>query len=340
VGEGFRQRAAIVSHLTIFVESEYASWIESLNLAQPGCAAPDKEDDQARMIKDAGISHEKHVLEYDSQFIMPVQISIGHSHQFGNTNSLWTLSSDHEVLVAPDLNLTVLEHGIVAHSCVEADIVTVRYVLVTYIGSGAVSCELVESRNRYQLIAIQPVDPADHLIAGAAHSPAQQKVMLSPDQGIPSVGAQSVDKRSILAGQNVFEPYCMKTGVGHQPGAWAAFQPGMQLKLLPIPSRQRSVDRDPLPGVVAWADQQAVLTAPAVRHVVVAQETSGIRSVQPFFHPLCGVGGISHASLEIIEEVTHQQQMVVWLPHDNMVRYLNLVVYIREDQATHFDSVS
>ena len=51
------------SDLITFVESEYASWMDRLNLERPRFALPDAVDDQSRMIMDAGVAHEKHVLE-------------------------------------------------------------------------------------------------------------------------------------------------------------------------------------------------------------------------------------------------------------------------------------
>jgi uncharacterized protein len=51
------------SDLITFLESEYASWMDRLNLERPGFAVADAPDDQSRMIMDAGVTHEKHVLE-------------------------------------------------------------------------------------------------------------------------------------------------------------------------------------------------------------------------------------------------------------------------------------
>jgi hypothetical protein len=51
------------SDLITFIESEYASWMDRLNLDRPGFALPDGADDQSSMIMDAGVAHEKHVLE-------------------------------------------------------------------------------------------------------------------------------------------------------------------------------------------------------------------------------------------------------------------------------------
>lgn len=51
------------SDMVTFVESEYASWMDRLYLEQPGFVQPDAPDDQGRMIMDAGVVHEKRVLE-------------------------------------------------------------------------------------------------------------------------------------------------------------------------------------------------------------------------------------------------------------------------------------
>lgn len=51
------------SDLITFLESEFASWMDRLTLERPDCAVADGPDDQSRMIMDAGVIHEKHVLE-------------------------------------------------------------------------------------------------------------------------------------------------------------------------------------------------------------------------------------------------------------------------------------
>ena len=51
------------SDLITFIDSEYASWMDRLNLERPGLAPSDTADDQSRMIMDAGVAHEKHILE-------------------------------------------------------------------------------------------------------------------------------------------------------------------------------------------------------------------------------------------------------------------------------------
>jgi hypothetical protein len=51
------------SDLITFIESEYASWMDLLNLEETALALPDGTDDQGRIIMDAGVLHEKQVLE-------------------------------------------------------------------------------------------------------------------------------------------------------------------------------------------------------------------------------------------------------------------------------------
>ena len=66
------------SDLITFVESEYASWMDRLNLERPGFAVPDGADDQSRMIMDAGVAHEKHVLA-----ILAAETSIAEHQLYG-----------------------------------------------------------------------------------------------------------------------------------------------------------------------------------------------------------------------------------------------------------------
>ena len=50
------------SDLITFIESEYAYWMDRLYLEQPGFAVPVGADDQSRMIMDADVTYENHVL--------------------------------------------------------------------------------------------------------------------------------------------------------------------------------------------------------------------------------------------------------------------------------------
>src|ERR1019366_7752096 len=61
----------------------------------------------------------------------------------------------------------------------------------------------------------------------------------------------------------------------------------------------------------------------------------GIRRIQPLLHLACGVGGVGHAGLEIVEEVAHQEETVVRLAFDDLVRSPEFVMNIGEDQPAH-----
>jgi uncharacterized protein len=91
------------SDLITFIESEYASWMDRLNLDRPGFAPPDEADDQGRMIMDAGVGHEKHVLE-----TLAAENSIAHSPS-GRDRGAATLRA--MIDGAPIIYQAYLEHG-------------------------------------------------------------------------------------------------------------------------------------------------------------------------------------------------------------------------------------
>src|SRR5665811_461324 len=109
----------------------------------------------------------------------------------------------------------------------------------------------------------------------------------------------------------------------------------MQLELLPIPGRHGGIDGDPFGRIVAGAEELPVLAAPTVGHVVIAEEASGVRVVEPFLHLVGGVGCVGHAGPEIVEEVAHQEQTVVRLALDDLARPPKFVMDIGEDQPAH-----
>ena len=59
--------------------------------------------------------------------------------------------------------------------------------------AGVCPNQLVQAGNGNQLIPIHPVDAADVLIARAAEAPAEEEVVLSTVQAVPSIGGELVD---------------------------------------------------------------------------------------------------------------------------------------------------
>src|ERR1019366_1766068 len=107
-----------------------------------------------------------------------------------------------------------------------------------------------------------------------------EEVMLSPVQAGPGVSAGTVNEFPMPARLCVRQPDRMNSGMAHQPWPLVTVQPGMQLELLPVPGRDGGIDGDPFGRIVAGADELPVLAAPAVGHVVVAEEASGVRVVE------------------------------------------------------------
>src|ERR1039457_919481 len=95
------------------------------------------------------------------------------------------------------------------------------------------------------------------------------------------------------------------------------------------------IDGNPLRGIVAGAHQLPVLAAPAVRHIVVAEEAGSIWRVQPQLHLACGIGGISHTGLEVVEEVAQQEKTVVGLALDDLSGSPQLVMDVGQNQPAH-----
>src|ERR1035437_9294160 len=159
--------------------------------------------------------------------------------------------------------------------------------------------------------------------------------MLSPVQARPGVGAGPVDELPVFARLNTLQPDRMHSGVAHQPWPPVTLQPGMELELLPVPGRDGGIDGDPFGRIVAGAEKPPVLAAPAVRHIVIAEEAGGVRVVQPLLHLVGGIGGIGHAGPEIVEEVAHQKETVVRLAPDDLSGSPEFVMNIGEDQPAH-----
>ena len=128
--------------------------------------------------------------------------------------------------------------------------------------AGVCPNQLVQAGNGNQLIPIHPVDAADVLIARAAEAPAEEEVVLSTVQAVPSIGGELVDELAVVARLRAFKPAWMKPSVAHQPWPLSTIQPSMEFELLPITTRQAAVDGDPLGLVVTWADEPPVLTTP------------------------------------------------------------------------------
>lgn len=68
---------------------------------------------------------------------------------------------------------------------------------------------------------------------------------------------------------------------------------------------------------------------------MIAQKARDVRSVEPLLHLPRGIGGIGQTSLEIVEEVAQQQQMIMQFSFDDSVSDPNPVVDVRQDQPAH-----
>src|ERR1035437_3466081 len=131
------------------------------------------------------------------------------------------------------------------------------------------------------------------------------------------------------------QPDRMHPGVAHQPWPLVRLQPGVYLEILRIPVRHGGVDGDPLCGVVAGADQPPVLAAPTVGHIVIAEEAGRVRVVQPPLHLVGGIRRVGDTGPEVVEEVAHQEETVVWLAFDDLSGSPEFVMNIGEDQPAH-----
>ena len=56
---------------------------------------------------------------------------------------------------------------------------------------------------------------------------------------------------------------------------------------------------------------------------MITQKARDVRTVEPLLHLPGGIGGIGHTRLEIVEEIAHQQQMIMRLSLDDSVSDLN-----------------
>ena len=129
----------------------------------------------------------------------------------GDGISLFRRGRVHEVVVALDLHLAILENGIVAQVRVEADVLAGRQILVAHRLGWRMSQQLVQARNGNQFIPVEPVDPADLLIAGTAEAPTEKEVVLPTVQAVPGIGAELVDELAVPAGLCAFQPAWMKS---------------------------------------------------------------------------------------------------------------------------------
>ena len=68
---------------------------------------------------------------------------------------------------------------------------------------------------------------------------------------------------------------------------------------------------------------------------MVAEQAGGGRIIERFLHLVGGVGCIGHAGSEIVEEVAHQEETVVRLAFDDLVRSPEFVVDIGQNQPAH-----
>src|ERR1035438_6144359 len=57
--------------------------------------------------------------------------------------------------------------------------------------------------------------------------------------------------------------------------------------------------------------------------------------MQPQLHLAGGISGVGHAGLEIVEEVAHQEETVVWFVLDDLSGSPEFVVNVRDDQPAH-----
>jgi hypothetical protein len=74
------------------------------------------------------------------------------------------------------------------------------------------------------------------------------------------------------------------------------------------------------------------MTPPSIGHIVIARKTDGIWSIQPFLHLIRRLRGIRHASLEVVEVISQQEEMVMRFPFDNLVDTLYFVMNVGEDK--------
>ena len=59
---------------------------------------------------------------------------------------------------------------------------------------------------------------------------------------------------------------------------------------------------------------------------MITQKARDVRTVEPLLHLPGGIGGIGHTRLEIVEEIAHQQQMIMRLSLDDSVSDPNPVM--------------
>jgi hypothetical protein len=146
---------------------------------------------------------------------------------FGRLRLFFSDARHQQFAEALDLQLAVLEYGIMAQIGIETDILACWRFLLPHFRGRSVSRELVQARDRDHLIPIHPVETTDTLIAGAAHAPAEKELVLASSQAGPGVGADSVNEPSMPVRLHILQPDRMQPGVGHKPWPFATFQPGM-----------------------------------------------------------------------------------------------------------------